>query len=73
MKRYHLKKTFLLRLQGVILLLLGYASHNLNADDAALFFALFGCIMVFSNIEFISRGIYKLSKNIYRRGRWREF
>ena len=72
MKRYQIKKNIKPKLQGVILLLLAYAAHKTNSDDAAVIFALLGSVMVLSDMEIICRGIYKLSKYIYRKGRWRE-
>lgn len=72
MKQYRIKKNIKPKLQGVILLLLAYAAHKANSDDAAVIFVLLGSIMVLSDMEIIFRGIYKLSKYIYRKGRWRE-
>lgn len=72
MKRYRIKKNIKPKLQGVILLILAYAAHRVHSDDAAVFFVLLGSIMVVSDMKIIFWGVYRLSKYIYRKGRWRE-
>lgn len=50
-KRYRLKESVSLRLQGIGLVLLGIACHKVNADEVAIFLWLYGAIMLISNKE----------------------
>lgn len=72
MKQYHIKKTVLIRLQGIILILLAYSAHKVNSDAAALLFAVIGITMLLQNVRILSRCLYKISKYIYRKLRWTE-
>ena len=72
MKRYKIKKTVLIRLQGVVLISLAYAAHRTNSDAAALLFAIMGSTMLVQDMHFMSRCLYKISKRIYRKFRWTE-
>lgn len=72
MKKYHLKKSVRLRLQGLFLILLAYAAHRANADDAALLFCFIGIALISQNVHILSRLVYKAAKRIYRKGRWME-
>lgn len=73
MKRYHIKKTILIRLQGAMLILLAYAAHKVNSDAAALLFAVMGITMLLHNVHILARCLYKISKYFYRKLRWIEF
>lgn len=72
MKRYHIKKNVLIRLQGIMLVLLAYAAYKVDSDGAALLFALMGIVMTLQNVHILSRCLYKISKHIYRKFRWTE-
>lgn len=72
MKKYRLKEKIILRLEGLILILLAYAAHIVQADEAAILFVLIGAAMLLSNPQILTRFLYKISKRIYRRYRWTE-
>ncbi len=72
MKKYRLKEKVILRLEGLILILLAYAAHIVQADEAAILFVLIGAVMLLSNPQILTRFLYKISKRIYRRYRWTE-
>lgn len=72
MKKYRLKKKVILRLEGLILILLAYAAHIVQADEAAILFVLIGAAMLLPNPQILTRFLYKISKRIYRRYRWTE-
>ena len=70
MKRYHLRKSILIKLQGLILILLAMAAHNVNADDIMIVFATIGILMFCSSTHHY---IYKLAKKIVRYGNKNEW
>ncbi len=72
MKKYRLKEKVILRLEGLILILLAYAAHIVQADEAAILFVLIGAVMLLSSPQILTRFLYKISKRIYRRYRWTE-
>lgn len=72
MKKYRLKEKIILRLEGLILILLAYAAHIVQADEAAILFVLIGAAMLLSSPQILTRFLYKISKRIYRRYRWTE-
>lgn len=72
MKKYRLKEKVILRLEGLILILLAYAAHIVQADEAAILFVLIGAAMLLSSPQILTRFLYKISKRIYRRYRWTE-
>lgn len=72
MKKYRLKEKVILRLEGLILILLAYAAHIVQADEAAILFVLIGAVMLLPNPQILTRFLYKISKRIYRRYRWTE-
>lgn len=72
MKKYRLKEKVILRLEGLILILLAYAAHIVQADEAAILFVLIGAAMLLPNPQILTRFLYKISKRIYRRYRWTE-
>lgn len=72
MKKYRLKEKVILRLEGLILMLLAYAAHIVQADEAAILFVLIGAAMLLSSPQILTRFLYKISKRIYRRYRWTE-
>lgn len=72
MKKYRLKERVILRLEGLILILLAYAAHIVQADEAAILFVLIGAAMLLSSPQILTRFLYKISKRIYRRYRWTE-
>ncbi len=72
MKKYRLKERVILRLEGLILILLAYAAHIVQADEAAILFVLIGAVMLLSSPQILTRFLYKISKRIYRRYRWTE-
>lgn len=72
MKKYRLKEKVILRLKGLILILLAYAAHIVQADEAAILFVLIGAAMLLSSPQILTRFLYKISKRIYRRYRWTE-
>ena len=67
MKKYRLKEKVILRLEGLILILLAYAAHIVQADEAAILFVLIGSAMLLPNPQILTRFLYKISKRIYRR------
>lgn len=69
MKKYRLKERVILRLEGLILILLAYAAHIVQADEAAILFVLIGAAMLLSSPQILTRFLYKISKRIYRRYR----
>lgn len=72
MKKYRLKEKVILRLEGLILILLAYAAHIVQADEAVILFVLIGAAMLLPNPQILTRFLYKISKRIYRRYRWTE-
>lgn len=72
MKKYRLKEKVILRLEGLILILLAYAAHIVQSDEAAILFVLIGAAMLLSSPQILTRFLYKISKRIYRRYRWTE-
>lgn len=70
MKRYHLRKTIVTRLQGLALILLAAAAHRTRADGAAILFALIGATMLCSNIHYY---IYKAARKIVKYGNREEW
>lgn len=72
MKKYHVKNSILMRLQGVMLLLLAYAAYKTESGEAAIIFALMGIVLLLQNVHILSHFIYKISKYIYRKYRWTE-
>ena len=72
MKKYRLKEKVILRLEGLILILLAYAAHIVQADEAVILFVLIGATMLLPNPQILTRFLYKISKRIYRRYRWTE-
>lgn len=72
MKKYRLKEKVILRLEGLILILLAYAAHIVQADEAVILFVLIGAAMLMPNPQILTRFLYKISKRIYRRYRWTE-
>lgn len=72
MKKYHVKNSILMRLQGIMLLLLAYAAYKTGSGEAAIIFALMGIVLLLQNVHIFSHFAYKISKRIYRKYRWTE-
>lgn len=72
MKKYHLKEKVVWRLEGLILILLAYAAHTVQADEAAILFVLIGTVMLLPNLQITTHFLYKIAKRIYRKYRWTE-
>lgn len=50
-KSYRLKENIKMRLQGIVLLMLGILCHKASADGAAVFMWLIGAVMLFGKID----------------------
>lgn len=70
MKRYHLRKTIVTRLQGLALILLAAAAHSVEANEVTFIFAAMGIVMLISNIHHY---IYKVARKIVRYGNREEW
>lgn len=72
MKRYHLKRSVVLRLQGIGSILLAYAAHSVSADEVSLLFVILGAVMIMPRQETLIHFIYIIAKRIYRKYRYTE-
>lgn len=72
MKRYHLKRSVALRLQGIGLILLAYAAHSISADDVSILFVILGTVMIMPRQETLTHFLYIIAKRIYRKYRYTE-
>lgn len=50
-KSYRLKENIKMRLQGIVLLMLGILCHKASADGAAVFMWLIAAVMLFGKID----------------------
>lgn len=71
-KVYKIKEIAILRLQGLLLIALGYLCYKTDNNGAAFFFDIFGGLMLFPNIGIINRWLYKLALKIVRYKRRKE-
>lgn len=72
MKRYHLKRSVALRLQGIGLILLAYAARSISADDVSILFVILGTVMIMPRQETLTHFLYIIAKRIYRKYRYTE-
>ena len=61
-----LRKTAIIKMQGVALIILGLVCHKMQSDGAALFMWLLGVTMIISNAKIINKIIYQTALKIVR-------
>ena len=72
-KRYKIKDSVIIRLQGICLLLLAYLCYKVKADEVMFIFLLLGMLMVCPDLRRINRCILWIAKKIVRQGHRREY
>jgi hypothetical protein len=70
-RRYKLRETVIIRLQGIALAVLAAVSHKVGIDTAAIFFGMFAVLMLIPDIGKLSRALYWVAVRIVRHGRRR--
>ena len=59
-----LRKEAIIKMQGVVLIILGLICHSIHSDGAALFMWLLGATMLVSNTKIINKIIYRTALKI---------
>ena len=68
-RKYHLKNSVVIRLQGIALVAIGILCHITRSDGAALFMWFMAGLMLFPNIGKINLLLLRVAKAVVRKGR----